>query len=435
MAIRRTSPWNVLKFVLIALALFFLVVEPLVLANEDGMLADFRTLIEVVALLKTRYVDPVDTVELVKQYVRHGSVNGMLSHALNDPYTRYLDSHAFQQMRVDTQGVYGGIGIVVGIRDERITIVSAFRGTPGAAAGLRGGDRIIEIDGQPTDFMSLDEAVSLMRGPVGEVVQLGIERGDPDNPEVLYVDISRAQIEIPTVEKVEVIPAGTIPRLNGPVGYIQLTSFNEKTSAQMGAALRQLNAQGVEGIILDLRDNPGGVFEASLEVANRFLDGGPIVHIVGRGDQRRTLWATAGADFPDKPVVVLVNEFSASSSEIVAGALRDRGRAILVGTTTFGKGLVQTVLPMRGGAALSLTAARYETAGGHSIHDVGIEPHVVVEVPEEEWESRYERAQREGIDLEDRQLLRALEVMAEQLAGVAAAAGAEEGAAELKPAA
>src|SRR5690606_12110550 len=141
--------------------------------------------------------------------------------------------------------------------------------------------------------------------------------------------------------KVEVIPAGTIPRLNGPVGYIQLTSFNEKTSAQMGAALRQLNAQGVEGIILDLRDNPGGVFEASLEVANRFLDGGPIVHIVGRGDQRRTLWATAGADFPDKPVVVLVNEFSASSSEIVAGALRDRGRAILVGTTTFGKGLVQ----------------------------------------------------------------------------------------------
>lgn len=414
------------KAVLLAFALFFLVAQPLLMAQQDGVLGEFRTLIEVIALLKTRYVDPVDTIELVREYVRHGSVNGMLAHALDDPYTRYLEPHAFQQMRVESTGVYGGIGIVVAMRDNQITIVSAFSGTPGSEAGLRGGDRIVRIDGQPTTYMSLDEAVSLMRGPVGAPVELGIERGDPESPTVLEVRVRRAQIEVPTVEKVEVLEPGSVPGLTRPVGYIQLTSFSGKTAGQLTTAIRGLKGQGIGGLILDLRNNPGGVFEASIEVASRFLEGGPVVHIAGRDNQRRTFWATNAAEYTDEPLIVLVNEFSASASEIVAGALRDRGRATVVGTQTFGKGVVQTVLPMRGGAALSLTAARYETAGGHSIHGVGIEPHVVVEIPEEEHEDAFERAQRDTVDLSDRQLRRALEIMAETLG---AEKVAEEGAA------
>src|SRR5690606_38315906 len=237
----------------------------------------------------------------------------------------------------------------------------------------------------------------------------------------LRVRVIRAQIEVPTVEKVQVVDPATVPPLaayglRDPVGYIQLSSFNEKTASQMATALRSLEEQGIQGLVLDMRNNPGGVFEASLAVADRFLDGGPIVHIVGRDQQRRTLYANPGADFLDKPLVILVNGFSASSAEIVAGALQDRGRATVVGTTTFGKGLVQSVLPLRGGAALSLTAARYQTAGGRYIHGVGIEPDVVVEIPEEEQESALDRASQEDLDLSDRQLRRALELMAEALA-------------------
>lgn len=410
---RKRTLVHLVKYTLLAIALFVLVVEPLVLAEGDGVLSDFRTLVEVLALLKTHYVDPVNALDLAAQYVRHGTINGMLVHGLDDPYTRYLDQRAFQQLRVDTSGVFGGIGIVVGIRDDRLTIVSPILGTPGARAGLRGGDRIIDIDGTPTTYMSLDEAVSLMRGEVGTPVELGLERGDPESPDILRVRVIRDRIEVPTVERVQLVEPADFPALPAPVGYLHLTSFNQKTSGQLGQALAQLEEQGAQGLVLDMRNNPGGLLTAAIEVADRFLQGGPIVHVVGRNDRRQTIRADARVDFAPRPMVILVNGNSASAAEIVAGALRDRGHAILVGEQTFGKGLVQTLIPLRNGAGLSLTTARYQTAGGHNIHKTGITPDEVVEIPEDQLESLYESLQREKVDLSDPQLRRALEVLAE----------------------
>ena len=406
-----------LRIALIAALLFavagaaVLLQQPGRAQTEAGRSESLATALEVMALVHVYHVEDVDMFSLVRAYLQKGTINGMLREVLEDDYTRYMDRNAFARMQEDTvQGEFGGIGIVVGVRDGRLTIISPISGTPGFRAGLRGGDWILKVDGYETEFMSQDEAVSMMRGPVGEPVVLTIQRGD----EVWDVTIIREKIEVPSVERWTVITPDDVPHLAGPVGYIQLSNFNEKTMPQMNEALDRLLAAGIQGLILDLRNNGGGLLSTALQLADRFIENGPLVHVVSANNQRRTYMAEEEGTFPSMPMVVLVNQYSASASEIVAGALRDNGVAVLVGTQTFGKGSVQTVLPLRGGAGLALTTAHYETAGGHFIHGVGITPDVIVEVPDELLDTLY-LSYDGGVNLDDVQLQKALEVLSDMM--------------------
>lgn len=368
-------------------------------------LNELRDVFQVIAIVRTQYVDPVDTTDLIKAYLEKGTINGMLS-ILGDDYTRYLDRHAFDQMQIETSGVYGGIGIYVGMRNERLTVIAPIEGTPAWKAGLQPGDWIVSIDGRSTAEMSQEEAVSLMRGEPGQPLTLEIQRPGSPNQEPRKVTMIRAVVEVPAVTKSVM--------LDDKVGYVRVAHFTERTMEQLDAVLDRLDRQGMQALILDLRNNPGGLLSAAIEVADRFIDQGPILHVVSRGGERRTVYAHPQGTRPPLPMVVLVNEGSASASEIVSGALKDRGLAELVGTTTFGKGLVQSILPLRGGAALSLTTARYLTAGGKSIHEKGIDPDVVVKLPElseEEQLRRAEESLRGELDREDPQLRKALEVL------------------------
>src|SRR5690625_2367468 len=282
-----------------------------------------------------------------------------------------MDRRAFARTREDTvEGEFGGIGIMVGIRDERLTIIAPIVGTPGFQAGLRGGDLITKVDDHPTEHMSLDEAVSLMRGAVDTPVVLTILRGE----EELVVPVVRGLVQVQSVETSGVVTPEQVPSLPGPVGYIQLSNFNEKTMGQVNEALGKLQQAGMQGLVFDLRNNGGGLLNTALELADRFIEDGPLLHVVGSDDRRTTYVARQEGTLPRMPLVVLINEFSASASEILAGALRDHNAAVLVGTTTFGKGSVQTVVPLRGGAGFAVMTAHYETAGGHFIHGTGIEP-------------------------------------------------------------
>lgn len=366
------------------------------------------TVLEVISLVKTQYVDPVEATELLRAYVNTGSINGMLRAVLKDPYTRHLDVQAFSQMQIDTTGHFAGIGIMVGLKDEHITVISPIENTPAHRAGLRGGDRIVSIDGRPSALMSLDEAVSLMRGKEGTEVTLGIERGKHSTPETFEVTIIRAAIQVPSVADVGILQGESWP-ISPPVGYVRLTQFSERTSAELEEALQTVERQGAQGLVLDLRNNPGGLLTSALEVASKFLEGGPIVHIVGRDHEKQTLLAFPRAAHSSLPLVVLVNGYSASASEIVSGALQDRGVATVVGERTFGKGLVQVVIPMRDGSALSLTSARYQTAGGRFIHEKGVEPDIEVKLGEDELEIL--ELESTAPNPADPQLRKALEVL------------------------
>lgn len=383
------------------------------MAENPGGASELRTVFEIVALLKTYYVDPVDTLDLVGAYIREGDVDGMLESVLDDPYTHYLAADAFRQMQINIEGAFAGVGIVVGIQDDSLTIIAPIDDTPGFRAGLRGGDRIISVDDRSTDALSLNEAVSLMRGPEGTPVRLGIERTQKDEVQQFQVDIIRDMIEVDSVSKTQVIgPSQHFPFLRDRMGYIRISNFSVRTDGELVAALhRAVNEESVAGVVLDLRDNPGGVFRSSLEVANQFIADGPLVHVVGRNGETRSYHAHPQYAFPNlPPVVVLVNQYSASASEIVAGALQDRGRALLVGETTFGKGLVQTIIPLRDGA-LSITTDRYQTAGGRFIHKEGIVPDILVEWPiEARVEAQY-LDELGGLSPNDPQLRKALEIL------------------------
>ncbi|MGI6037911.1 MAG: S41 family peptidase [Limnochordia bacterium] len=377
-------------------------------ARDEG-LEELELAMRIISLVKTAYVDEVSTVDLIKAYVRTGSVNGMLWDVL-DPYTAYLDERAYKEMQMDTTGEFAGIGIVVTMHKGEITVVSPIQATPGYRAGLRTGDIIRGINGKPTEPMSLNEAVDMMRGPEGTRVVLQILR----DAEVFDVEIVRANVEVPVIPQAELI--------DQQIGYLKLASFNEKTSRELARTLDRLEEEGMQALIIDLRGNPGGLLTTAVEVVDQFLAHGPIVHIVGRGDQRDTIYAQPRQTRASLPMVVLVDEGSASASEIVAGALRDSGLASLVGSKTFGKGLVQTVIPMGDGSALKLTTARYATSGGHFIDETGLEPDVWVELPEEgERELRPLVAE---LDLEaDDQLRVAVELLQEKLAATFQLAG------------
>lgn len=325
----------------------------------------FSTFLQVYDLLKSEYVDSnLKDTDLV-----YGAIRGMLG-ALDDPYTRFMDPKAFQGMKEERTGSFGGIGIQIGMKDKVLTVIAPIEGTPAARAGLKAGDKILEIDGKPTRDMAEAEAVSRIRGVKGTAVRLLIKHEGAAAPRT--VNIVRDNIVTKAV-KVEDIDANT--------GYIRLNTFmSDDAGNEVKEALKRFATK--KGIILDLRGNPGGLLPNAVDIASMFIKEGPIVQLVNREGEKQYLRASGQVIVPATvKVVVLVDGGSASASEILAGALQDTKRATIMGTKTFGKGLVQTVHSLSDGSGVAITTQKYLTAAGHDIHKKGVTPDVVVELP------------------------------------------------------
>ncbi len=330
---------------------------------ENLPLKDLQTFVEILNRVKTDYVEPVTDEVLLENAVR-----GMLSGL--DPHSSYLDKEEFSEINISTSGKFGGLGIEVQLFKGFVRVVSPIDDTPAAKAGIQAGDLIIKIDETPVNGMSLTDAVKRMRGEPGSKITLTIAR---EGVEPLTVSMERAIINVSSVRS----------RLLEPgMGYLRVSTFSTLTAKALNDEFNKLNklADGkLSGLVLDLRNNPGGVLNAAVSVSDAFLDKGAIVSIKGRvADSNREYNATPGDLMGGKPMVVLVNGGSASASEIVAGALQDHKRALLVGTKTFGKGSVQTILPLQNDSAIKLTTARYYTPSGRSIQAAGIDPDIAI---------------------------------------------------------
>ena len=318
-------------------------------------------LIGVMKLVKARYVEDVPVETLM-----NGAIKGVVS-SLGDPHSIYMDAKLYREFMIETEGSFGGVGIVIGVKDKVLTVVSPIEGTPGDKAGIKSGDQIMKINGQDTKDMALDEAVNKIRGPEGTQVTLSMLR----NQEIKDYTLTRSNIQIKTV-------SGKM--LPGDIGYIRLSMFNENTGSDFNRKLQELEKAGMKALILDLRDNPGGLLEESAKVAGKLVPKGPIVSVVQRSGQRDTQYSSL--DMLKYPLAVLVNGGSASASEIVAGAVQDTASGTLVGTKTYGKGSVQTIQRLDSNTAIKLTIAKYYTPKERSINGIGIEPDVKVELPE-----------------------------------------------------
>jgi carboxyl-terminal processing protease len=301
--------------------------------------------------------------------VMESAINGMLTSL--DPHSNYLNTKNFDDMKVQTRGEFGGLGIEVSMENGLIKVVSPIDDTPAAHAGLKPGDMITQLDGQPIQGMTLPQAVDKMRGPVNSEIRLTIQRKGRDP---FDVKLTRATIHIKSVRS---------HLVGDDIGYIRITSFNEQTDVGLNSAMKNIKQQAgakLRGIVLDLRNNPGGLLDQAVAVSDAFIDKGEIVSTRGRrADDAQRYDARPGDVAVGLPIAVLINGGSASASEIVAGALQDHHRAILLGTRSFGKGSVQTIIPLPGHGAMRLTTARYYTPSGRSIQAKGIEPDIVVE--------------------------------------------------------
>src|SRR5689334_22493213 len=319
---------------------------------------------DVLEIVRSNYADDVKDDQLVE-----GAINGMLT-AL-DPHSNYLNSKNFNDMKVQTRGEFGGLGIEVSMENGLVKVVSPIDDTPAAHAGLKPGDLITHLDGNPVQGLTLPEAVEKMRGPVNSDINLTVRR---EGQEPFDVKLTRAIIKIQSVRS----------HLEGNnIAYIRVTSFNEQTDVGLNNAMKNLKQQAnnkLIGVILDLRNNPGGLLDQAVAVSDAFLEKGEIVSTRGkRAEEAQRYNARPGDIASGLPVAVLINGGSASASEIVAGALQDHHRAVLIGTKSFGKGSVQTIIPLAGHGAMRLTTARYYTPSGRSIQAKGIEPDIVVE--------------------------------------------------------
>ncbi len=324
-----------------------------------------RLLAQVMERIKEDYVDEVNDEQLMRSAVR-----GMV--ASLDPYSAFLDEAEYEDVRDTSAGAYTGVGIEVAIDGGEVKVVAPIDDSPAARAGVRAGDKILAIDDLPVEQDNLDQVINRMRGKPGSRVRLKIEREGYRDP--LVVVLERANVEVHSVKE-ELLEPG--------YGYIRISQFSETTSQDLNRAIADVKHHspgGIKGIVLDLRNNPGGVLEAAVSVSDAFIDSGVIVTADGRSpDARFELDATPGDLTEGAPLMVLVDGGSASASEIVAGALRDHHRATLIGQKTFGKGLVQTVMPLADGRALKLTTSRYYTPSGESINARGITPDVIVD--------------------------------------------------------
>lgn len=331
-------------------------------APEALPVEDIQTFAEVFERIKRGYVEEVDDATLLRNAMR-----GMLSEL--DPHSAYLDEEEYRSLRESTEGEFGGVGIEVGMQDGQLTVITPIDDTPASRAGLASQDAILRIDDTPTDRLSLQEAVDLMRGDPGTEIRLTILREEEEAPRTFT--LTREVIRTESVRS-ELLEPG--------YGYLRISQFQSRTGDQVEDALADLKNEGqLNGLVLDLRNNPGGVLQAAVAVADAFLEEGLIVYTEGRLPNTEMRFS-AGAETaaPDVPLVVLINGGSASAAEIVAGAIQDQRRGVVMGTESFGKGSVQQVMPLANGEGLKLTTALYFTPGGRSIQALGIEPDVEV---------------------------------------------------------
>jgi carboxyl-terminal processing protease len=325
---------------------------------------ELRLFTDVLSIVRRSYVEDVSMKDLI-----YGAINGMLSSL--DPHSSFLPPDMYQELEIDTTGEFGGLGIEITLRNNVLTVVSPIEDTPADRAGLEAGDMILKIEDRFTKDLSIMEAVKLMRGPAGSSVTITIMRDAFDKPR--EITLKREVI------KVESIKART---LEPGIGYVRIVQFQERTDRDLRKALARLhkeNSSGLSGLVLDLRNNPGGLLEQAVKVADQFLSSGLIVYTEGReeGSRMRFSASKEGTE-PGYPLVVLINGGSASASEIVAGALHDNGRAVILGTQSFGKGSVQTIIPLSDDSGLRLTTALYYTPSGTSIQARGITPDIIV---------------------------------------------------------
>ena len=345
-----------------------------VLGQETGKPeeVDFSQFWEVWAEVEQRYVDRehIDRQKLVQ-----GAIGGLV-HALGDPYTVYFPPVQAKQFQEDVRGTFGGIGAEIGMRKDVLTVITPLKGSPAEQSGLLAGDKIFQISGTSTEGLTLDEAVGYIRGEIGTSVKLTIGR----DTTVKEVSIVRDKI---------VVPILITERKDGGVFYIHLLNFNEGAPGEFRNAMREFEASGSKKLLLDLRGNPGGFLDAAVDIASWFLPRSSVVAIERSGDGSEHLYRSVGrnAGFDDVQMIVLVNQGSASAAEILAGALRDARSVTLVGEKTFGKGSVQAVENLDGGASLKITIAKWLTPNGHSINDRGIDPDVVIELTPEDAEN------------------------------------------------
>jgi carboxyl-terminal processing protease len=361
---RCTLPLN--SILLAAAAVLALSAAPRLAATEpEGQLPldELRTFADVFNQIRTGYVEEIDDSTLL-EYAIQGMLSGL------DPHSVYMTSDEFSELQEGTSGEFNGLGLEVGLENGFITIISPIDGSPAAAANLQSGDVILKLDSAPVQGMTLNEAIEHMRGPKGSKIELTI--GRPGDSQPFTVTLVRDTIKMASVRGRWLEPG---------YGYIRIAQFQVNTGEDVAKALQKLLDTGkLKGLVLDLRNNPGGVLGASVNVADLFLDGGAVVYTEGRlPNSDMHFDAQPGDSTGDAPLVVLINAGSASASEIVAGALQDRGRAVIMGSNSFGKGSVQTILPLSESRAIKLTTARYFTPNGRSIQAEGIVPDIVVE--------------------------------------------------------
>ncbi len=356
---------------------------------------DVQLLAEVLESVRREYVDVVDDRQLIE-----GAIRGIISEL--DSHSRYLGPDDYEEIRISTTGNYAGVGLNVSLEEGKVIVVTSLEGTPAQRAGILPGDMVVSVDDVPVEEDRVEETIVRMRGEPGTGVTVDIVRDGQDDP--LHFALVRSEFQVTTVRS---------EYLGDGYGYIRLMGFSDSTAGDMVAVAKTLRDQAsnkLRGVVLDLRNNPGGVLDAAIDVADAFLERGLIVRGTGRvRDARFEHHAVEGDVLRGVDLVVLVNAGSASASEIVAGALKENNRAQLVGTTTYGKGSVQTVMPLTAGRAIKLTTARYLTPSGRSINGAGIEPDFIVHAPNPN--EQFGRAGSEMAASEDRQLQEALRVI------------------------
>ncbi|MCP4397089.1 MAG: S41 family peptidase [bacterium] len=401
------------QIILIIIALFAAVimgagVANKVLATQAETYEKLKIFSEVLYLIQTNYVEDIEIQDVI-----YGGINGMLKTL--DPHSSFMPPEVYKEMQVETRGNFGGLGIQIAIKDDQLTVIAPIDDTPAFRVGILAGDQIVKIEELPTKDMSLMEAVKLLRGPKGTQVTISIMREGFEQPQEFT--ITRDIIEL---------DSSSHRMLIDNIGYVRLRQFQDDSANEVEEALRELEENNVEALILDLRSNPGGLLNAAVEVSDKFLEKGKLIVYTEGRKKSQDMRFVAHQEFthPNYPVVVLVNHGSASASEIVAGALQDHSRAVIVGTQTYGKGSVQSVIPLSDNSGLRLTTAKYFTPSGRTIHEKGITPDIIIpfdqaaaaqrvteeeaeteetadeNVPEEDEEMTEEGALDEDFDLE-----------------------------------
>ncbi len=332
--------------------------------KKDDLYRQVELFSDTLAIIQSEYVDEVEPKNMI-----YGALKGMLSSL--DAHSQFMDLDAYNELKVDTEGKFGGIGIEITVKDGLLTIVTPIEDTPAWKAGLKTNDRIVKINNELTRDMTLTDAVKRLRGKAGEAVSITILR--ESEKKILEFKLVRDIIKINNIKAAKI--------LEDNIGYIRMVEFRENTAKDMDAALESLEKQGMNALIVDLRNNPGGLLDSAVKVTEKFIDKDKmIVYTKGRrANQNMKFVSQLARPIVDVPMVILINEGSASGSEIMAGALQDHKRAIILGTKSFGKGSVQTVIPLSDGSALRLTTSKYFTPSGREIHGKGIVPDIVVE--------------------------------------------------------